>query len=153
MKRLHFIKRAWAAAVLASMGGMLVTCTPPASNQENNQMNTHDETNVTMGNNEVIAHYVLFWLDEGLSEQEVEDFANFFEELKAIPTIKSLHYGRAADTHERDVVDNSFTYNLLVYFDTMDDIDTYETHPIHLAAIEKYAKFWNKVVVHDSWLK
>ncbi len=105
-----------------------------------------------MENKQVIAHYVLFWLNDGLTEQEITDFAQFFEDLKPIPGIKSLHYGRAAQTHERDVVDNTFTYNLLVYFDTMDDINTYETHPIHLAAIDKYSKFWNKVVVHDSWL-
>jgi len=155
MERRHFIKRAGAAVALAGVGGsMLAACAPPTSNQENDQENTNDETNETiMENKEVIAHYVLFWLNDGLSEQEITDFAGFFEELKAIPTIKSLHYGRAASTHDRDVVDNSFTYNLLVYFDTMEDINTYETHPIHLAAIEKYSKFWNKVAVHDSWLK
>src|SRR5690606_6523475 len=122
------------------------------SNQENDQTKTNDETNNTMENKKVIAHYVLFWLNDGLSEQEINDFADFFEELKAIPNIKSLHYGRAASTNDRDVVDNSFTYNLLVYFDTMEDINTYETHAIHLAAIEKFSKFWKKVAVHDSWL-
>ena len=154
MERRHFIKRAGAAAALAGVGGgLLAACTSKTSNQDNNQTESNDETNVTMENKEVIAHYVLFWLNDGLSEQEISDFANFFEDLKAIPGIKSLHYGRAANTHQRDVVDNSFTYNLLVYFDTMDGINTYETHPTHLAAIEKYSKFWNKVVVHDSVLK
>jgi len=154
MERRHFIKRAGAAVALAGVGGgMLAACAPPTSNQENEQTDTNDETNETMENKEVIAHYVLFWLNDGLSEQEINDFAGFFEELKTIPTIKSLHYGRAANTHARDVVDNSFTYNLLVYFDTMDDINTYENHPTHLAAIEKYSKFWNKVAVHDSVLK
>ncbi|MFC3199766.1 Dabb family protein [Parapedobacter deserti] len=155
MERRHFIKRAGAAvAVAGAVGGMLAACAPSTSNQNTSETTEKQETSTTnMENKEVIAHYVLFWLNDGLSEQEINDFANFFEELKTIPGIKSLHYGRAAQTHQRDVVDNSFTYNLLVYFDTMDDIDTYETHPIHLEAIEKYSKFWNKVVVHDSWLK
>ncbi len=154
MERRHFIKQAGAAVALAGVGGgILAACAPPTSNQENNQTESNDETNVTMENKEVIAHYVLFWLNDGLSEQEISDFANFFEELKPIPGIKSLHYGRAANTHARDVVDNSFTYNLLVYFDTMDAVDAYEVHPTHVAAIEKYSKFWNKVVVHDSLLK
>src|SRR5690606_41994027 len=128
-------------------------CASPTSNQQNDQTNTNPEKNTTMENNEVIAHYVLIWLNDGLSEQEINDFANFFEELKTIPSIKSLHYGRAAATNPRDVVDNSFTYNLLVFFDNMDDINEYETHPVHLAAIEKYSKFCNKVVVHDSVVK
>lgn len=154
MERRHFIKRAGAAVALAGVGGgVLAACSPPASNQENSQTSETQETSPSMQNNEVIAHYVLFWLNDGLSEQEVNDFTGFFEELKTIPGIKSLHYGRAAATHQRDVVDNSFTYNLLVYFDSMDEINVYETHPIHLAAIEKYSKFWNKVVVHDSVLK
>lgn len=154
MERRHFIKQAGAAVALAGVGaGVLAACAPKTSNEENNQTASNNETNATMENKEVIAHYVLFWLKDGLSEQEISDFANFFEELKPIPGIKSLHYGRAANTNARDVVDNSFTYNLLVYCDTMEDINTYETHPIHLAAIEKYSKFWSKVVVHDSVLK
>jgi len=154
MERRQFIKQAGAAVAVAGVvGGMLAACAPPASNQNTSETSENQENTATMENNAVIAHYVLFWLKDGLSEQEINDFANFFEELKPIPGIKSLHYGRAAETHPRDVVDNSFTYNLLVYFDTMDDINNYETHPIHVAAIEKYSKFWTKVVVHDSWLK
>jgi len=100
----------------------------------------------------IIAHYVLFWLKKDLSPQKVKDFTGFFEELKKVPTIKSLHYGAPAATTPREVVDNSFSYNLLVYFENMDDLNVYETHPIHLAAIEKYSKNWTKVVVHDSVL-
>ena len=158
MERRHFIKKAGAAVAVAGVGSsLLAACASPTANEGNsqndNQENTNNETSEIMENKEVITHYVLFWLNEGLSEQEITDFAGFFEELKTIPTIKTLEYGRAAQTNARDVVDNSFTYNLLVRFDTMDDINTYETHPIHLAAIEKYSKFWNKVVVHDSVLK
>src|SRR5690606_18256534 len=86
------------------------------------------------------------------SAQEIKDFTNFFEDIRKVPTIKSLHYGAPAPSNDRDVVDNSFTYNLLVYFKNMDDLNVYETHPIHLAAIEKYSKNWTKVVVYDSVL-
>ncbi len=106
-------------------------------------------------NNEqaVFTHYVLFWLKEGLSEKEISDFSGFFEELKKVPTIKSLHYGRSVNSTPRDVVDNSFTYNLLVHFNTLEDLEVYGTHSIHLKAIEQYSHFWQKVVVHDSLLK
>lgn len=103
-------------------------------------------------NEKRITHYVLFWLKEELGEQDVVKFADFFEELRKIPTIRSLEYGRPAKTNIRDVVDNSFTYNLLVRFDKMEDINVYEKHPIHLAAIEKFKHNWGKVVVHDSVL-
>ncbi len=151
MQRRNFIKQAGAAVALAGAGvGMIAACASPTSNQETEKTT---ETQESMENNEVIAHYVLFWLKDDLSEQEVNDFVAFFEKLKEIPEIKSLHYGRPAATHPREVVDNSFSFNLLVYFDSMDDLNVYETHPVHLEAIEKYSKYWNKVVVHDSWLK
>lgn len=142
MERRRFIKQAGATVALAGVAGSFAqSCTPPQAGL------------TAAESREQIAHYVLFWLSPDLSEAEIEDFANFFEELRPIPGIKSLHYGRPAPTNPRDVVDNSFTYNLLVYFDSMEEIDVYETHPIHLEAIEKYSKFWNRVVVHDSVLK
>lgn len=111
-------------------------------------------TNIHKGmNKEFITHYVLFWLKKNLSAKEIKDFAAFFEELRKIPNVKSLHYGPAANSTPRDVVDNSFTYNLLVHFDTLEDLEIYGTHAIHLNAIEQYSKYWEKVVVHDSVLK
>src|SRR3546814_11047384 len=98
MERRKFIKQATNAAVV---GIMIQSSTPSPSKDKK----------------EIIAHYVLFWLKEGLSEEEIIDFAQFFEELKKIPTIKTLQYGRAANTNPRAVVDNTFTYNLLVHFD------------------------------------
>lgn len=101
---------------------------------------------------EEITHYVLFWLKQGLDKQEIKEFAKFFELLKAIPTIKSLRYGRPAKTNPREVVDNSFSYNLVVTFKNLEDLNVYETHPIHLDAIAQYKHYWEKVVVHDSYL-
>ncbi len=136
MQRRKFIKNVAGTAVL---GGLLGTSIPSvlASTQKQDKM---------------IVHYVLFWLREDLSPQEIKDFTGFFEELKKIPNIHTLQYGAPAQTNPRGVVDNSFSYNLLVQFKTMHDIEVYETHPIHLAAIEKYSKNWTKVVVHDSVL-
>lgn len=142
MKRRNFLQRAGAAAVLAGTGTAVISACSSSAKQEQNT-----------GSGEQIAHYVLFWLKDGLSEEEINDFTNFFEVLKRIPGIKSLHYGRAAATNIRPVVDNSFTYNLLVFFDSLEDINVYETHPIHLEAIEQYSGYWDKVMVHDSLLK
>lgn len=137
MQRRKFIKNVAGTAVLGGLLGTSVTSVLASTKKQNEKM---------------IVHYVLFWLREDLSQQEIKDFTGFFEELKKIPNIHTLQYGPAANTNKRDVVDNSFSYNLLVQFKTMHDIEVYETHPIHLAAIEKYSKNWTKVVVHDSVL-
>ena len=147
MERRSFIKQATATAALAGVTAIVpLSCSTGPGSSEKDTGNTLPEA----GNKEVIAHYVLFWLKKELSEHEITDFTSFFEELKSVPGIKSLHYGRPAATNPRPVVDNTFTYNLLVYFDSMEDIHIYETDPGHLAASAKYAKFWDKVVVHDS---
>lgn len=112
----------------------------------NNATSAHTDA----ANTTEITHYVLFWLKKDLSEQEIINFVAFFDLLKTIPEVKSLKYGRAAKTNKRDVVDNSFTYNLVATFNTLKDIAVYETHPIHLNAIKKYSNFWEKVIVHDS---
>ena len=65
---------------------------------------------------------------------------------------KALRFGKPAPTTPRDVVDNSFSYYLLVTFNTMDDINTYEHHPIHLGAVDKFSKYWTKVQVKDAIL-
>lgn len=144
MKRRLFIKSS--SGLVAALAAAPILTQASNSNKISKNMNTNKQE-------EVITHYVLFWLKKGLSEKEIADFAGFFEELRKVPNIKSLHYGRAANSTPRDVVDNSFTYNLLVYFDTLDDLETYGTHPIHLKAIEQYSHNWEKVVVHDSVLK
>ena len=141
MKRRQFIKKAGLSVAVAGSAGAFLQASAALPKKEH-----------AMANQEQITHYVLFWLNDDLSEAEIAGFAGFFEELKRIPEVKSLQYGRPAPTNPRDVVDNSFTYNLLVRFDSMEAINIYETHPIHLAAVEKYSKYWNRVVVHDSVL-
>ena len=101
---------------------------------------------------EEITHYVLFWLKKELSDEEIVKFTGFFELLKTIPIVKTMKYGRPAITNKRDVVDNSFTYNLVATFENMEAINIYENHPIHIDAIKKYSHYWEKVVVHDSVL-
>ena len=131
MKRRNFVSN---VELGAGSFGILQSCTKPASLPE------------IKG----IVHYVLFWLREDLTEKEINDFTEFFKELKRIPGVKSLSYGRPAETNPRPVVDNSFSYNLIVIVDSLKEIGIYENHPIHLDAISKFSHFWTKVVVHDT---
>ncbi|MBC9797509.1 Dabb family protein [Sinomicrobium weinanense] len=100
----------------------------------------------------VVNHYVLFWLKKDLTEKQIEEFTGFFEMLRKVPGIRNFYYGKPANSTPRDVVDNSFTYNLMIQFNTLEALEVYGVHPIHMEAIEKYSHFWEKVVVHDSVL-
>jgi len=97
-----------------------------------------------------IVHVVNFWLKKDLSEKEKKNFVGFFEDLRKIDVIKTLNYGVPAQTNLRPVVDNSFDYTIIVTFKDLNDITIYETHPIHLKAIEKYQHLWTKVMVKDT---
>jgi len=102
---------------------------------------------------EFYSHYLLFWLKPELTEKQVTDFAQFFEELHKLPYLKSLHYGRPANSSPRKVLDNSFSYNVVMTFDSLADLEAYGKLPKHLEIVKKYSVFWDKMMVHDSVLK
>lgn len=98
----------------------------------------------------IILHSVYFWLKEGLSDEEEADFLKYFEVLQNIAGVRSLNYGKPAPTTIRDVVDHSYSYNLLLTFNNLEAIKIYETHPEHVAGAEKYGKYWTRVEVKDT---
>ncbi|KGO92148.1 Dabb family protein [Flavobacterium subsaxonicum] len=98
-------------------------------------------------------HYLLFWLKKDLTAQEVANFPQFFEELGKLPYLKSIHYGGPANSSPRKVLDNSFSYNVVMTFDSLEDLETYGKLPKHLEIVKKYSVYWDKMQVHDSVLK
>ncbi|MFC6098220.1 Dabb family protein [Flavobacterium qiangtangense] len=97
-------------------------------------------------------HYLLFWLKDELTQKQVADFVNFFKELSKLPYLKSIHYGTPANSSPRAVLDNSFSYNVVMTFDSLEDLEAYGKLPEHLAIVKKYSVFWKKMQVHDSVL-
>lgn len=135
MKRNSFLKNLGAAAAVAAVPQYL---------------QAKEARGVEPVEKGIIVHSVYFWLKPGLSSDELKDFLNFFEALKKVPGIASYAINAPAPTTKRDVVDNSFAYHWLAFFKNMEDITTYEKHPNHLAAAEKFSKYWVKVEVKDS---
>ena len=101
----------------------------------------------------VYLHYLMFWLDSKLSNEQVKDFQNFFEGLKKLPYQKNLRYGVPANSTPRAVLDNSFTYNVVMEFDSLEDLEAYGKLPEHIALVQKYKPFFVKMMVHDSVIK
>lgn len=98
----------------------------------------------------MIVHQVYFWLKEDITDDEENDFLEFFEILRTVPGIQSFTVGKPAGTNPRPVVDNSFSYSITVTFKNLEDINVYETHPTHTEAAAAYSKYWTKVEVKDS---
>jgi hypothetical protein len=104
--------------------------------------------------NHGFCHHVFFWLENPDSPADREAFEKGIADVLNIPEIKSYHFGiPAAGTAGRDVVDGSYTYSYLIFFDNADAQDVYQDHPLHHKFIEDCNHLWERVVVYDSVLK
>lgn len=97
-----------------------------------------------------IVHSVYFWLVDDISKEDEQDFLKFFDILGGLRGVKSLNYGKPAATAKREVVDHSYSYNLILTFDSLDDVDSYGIDPKHLEAANQYSKYWKRVQVLDT---
>jgi len=97
-----------------------------------------------------LIHHVFFWLKEPDNKAHRKQFEKALEDLIKVETIKVSHIGVPAETEERGVVENSYTYSYMVMFDSLKDQNIYQKHPLHLKFIEENEHLWEKVVVYDS---
>lgn len=95
-------------------------------------------------------HVVYFYLN---NPDNSEDRAAFENSLKKFLDnslyAKTKFIGIPAET-PRDVVDNSYTYSLILSFPSKEIQDKYQQEPAHLVFIEESSHLWKKVQVYDS---
>ena len=95
-------------------------------------------------------HVVLFWMQNPENQEERTQLEKGMKDLiKSSEYIVSAHIGVPAMT-DREVVDNSYTYNYTVTFKSREDQDAYQEEPVHLEFIEKYKHLWGRVQIYDS---
>jgi len=85
-----------------------------------------------------------------LTDKQVTEFTSFFEGLKKLPYQKNLRYGKPAASTPRAVLDQTYTYNASMEFDSLEDLEAYGQLPEHLELVAKYKKFFTKMLVHDT---
>jgi hypothetical protein len=96
-------------------------------------------------------HHVFFWLNNPESPADRAEFERGLTSLLEIDEIRLYQFGIPEQgTAGRNVVDGSYTYSLLVFFEDMEGHDIYQDHPVHLKFVEDYQHLWNRVVVYDS---
>ncbi len=95
-------------------------------------------------------HNVFFYLDENASTAQKEQLiADCKSLLGSIKTVRHLFVGIPAGT-PRDVVDNSYGVNLIVYFDGVEGHHYYQKAEEHLQFIERNKKTWKRVQIYDT---
>ncbi|MGN8067706.1 Dabb family protein [Mucilaginibacter sp. SG564] len=97
----------------------------------------------------MIVHHVLFWLKADTTADQKIAFRKSLETLAGVESIKTLHIGTPAPI-ERAVVDTTYTFSLTVFFDDLAGHDVYQTHPLHLAFLDGFRVYFDKVVIYDA---
>ncbi len=93
-------------------------------------------------------HNVYFWLKNDLDEKAITAFKQGLETLCQNHPVKSGYFGKPADTH-RDVVENSYSYGMVLIFNDMVGHDTYQVGATHQRFIADHMSKWERVVVYD----
>ncbi|HMB65079.1 MAG TPA: Dabb family protein [Eudoraea sp.] len=112
-----------------------------AHSQETKPMNNFDPAFV---------HTVFFWLNNPDNAADRASFeASLSKFLQNSQFAKTKFIGTPPKA-SRDVVDGSFTYSLVVTFDSAEAQQDYQEEPPHKLFIEESSNLWNKVIVYDS---
>jgi hypothetical protein len=98
---------------------------------------------------EQLAHHVFFWLKNPDSIADRDALIDGVKGLAAIPNIRALHVGVPAPVESRPVVDATYSVSELIFFDTIEDQNIYQAHPLHQAFIARFSPLWARVVVYD----
>ncbi len=97
----------------------------------------------------MIAHHVLFWLKADTTEIQKTDFLKGLQSLEEIEVVRTIHIGTPAPI-ERAVVDATYTFSLLVFFEDLAAHDVYQSHAIHQAFLGENKIHFEKVVIYDA---
>ncbi|MBR9896065.1 MAG: Dabb family protein [Gammaproteobacteria bacterium] len=142
IKRRQFVTR---ASALASIAALPASAAPSAVVAATTETSSATDTMLPP-----VLHMVYFWLNNPGSTEDKAKLIAGLESLKAIPQIHSIHIGVPANTLKRDVIDNSFDVSELMFFESVEAQNEYQSHPIHKQFVEQCAGLWRKVIVRDS---
>jgi len=95
-------------------------------------------------------HSVYFWLKNPDKLADRQDFETALKKLLTKSKYTKTNYIGTAPKAIRDVVDDSFTYKMIVTFESAEDQELYQTEDVHLQFIEEANHLWGKVVVYDA---
>jgi hypothetical protein len=97
----------------------------------------------------MFVHAVYFWLRDDLTSAEKAQFVDGIRSLRAIETVQQGYIGVPAGTN-RPIIDQSYSYALILAFADRRAHDVYQEHPVHDAFRDECSSLWQKVLIYDS---
>lgn len=95
-------------------------------------------------------HVVYFWLNDPDSASDRKDFEEALNTFLESSEFAQTNYVGIPPKASREVVDDSYSYCLIVTFDSAEAQENYQTEAVHLAFIENASHLWDKVIVYDA---
>lgn len=95
-------------------------------------------------------HMVFFWLKKPENQDDRQKFKKSLQKfIETNPQLVGAHIGQPASTN-RPVIDNSYTFSLVVTFPDIETHDAYQVDPSHIKFVEEAQSLWEKVQIYDS---
>ena len=94
-------------------------------------------------------HSVYFWLRDDLSAEARQRFVDGIRSLTTIESVAQGFIGTPAAT-DREIIDRSYSYALVVSFADEVAHEVYQVHPVHDRFREQCGTFWTTVRIYDS---
>ena len=94
-------------------------------------------------------HHVLFWLHENLAEDDVFKFEAAMHTLLQIEHVHTGYISKPTGTNKEEI-ERSYTYAVLLLFNSKAEHALYQPHPVHRKFIDECAHLWSKVLIFDS---
>ncbi|MFH6602483.1 Dabb family protein [Maribacter algicola] len=96
------------------------------------------------------AHTVYFWLKNPDSHEDRSAFETSLQKFLDNSAYAKTNFIGKPPKASRDVVDGSFTYSLIVTFESAEAQQNYQDEAPHKLFIEESSDLWSKVIVYDS---
>lgn len=97
------------------------------------------------------AHTVYFWFKDPNNQADKAKFEASLKTFLKNSKFAKTNFIGTPPVATREVVDGSFTYSLIVTFESAEAQEGYQKEQAHLIFIEECKHMWEKVVVYDSF--
>ncbi len=122
-----------------------------AENKKESELNEKENTAVMINEfDKNFAHTVYFWLANPDSQEDRAAFEKSLQKFLDNSAYAKTKFIGIPPRASRDVVDGSFTYSLIVTFESAEAQQAYQDEAPHKLFIEESSKLWTKVIVYDS---
>lgn len=113
-------------------------------------VNCKNESQSNADFNPAFVHSVYIWLKDPGSAKDRAAFESSMETFMDNSLYAKTKFLGTPPKATREIVDDSYTYNLIVTFASAEDQDKYQKEEAHLRFIEESEHLWEKVLIYDA---